>query len=149
MKITVGADHAGFRLKEELAHHLAELGHEVVDVGTTGTERTDYPLWGARAAQQVAGGGAEFGVLVCGSGIGISIAANKVPGIRCVVCTEPYSAAMARRHNDANMVAVGERFVGVDMAKAIVDAFLGTDFEGGRHADRVALFERIEAGEQL
>lgn len=149
MKITVGADHAGFGLKQELAQHLRELGHEVVDVGTTSTERTDYPIWGARAAHEVASGAADFGVIVCGSGIGISIAANKVTGIRCVVCTEPYSASMARRHNDANMVAVGERFVGVDMAKAIVDAFLGTDFEGGRHADRVALFDRIEAGEEL
>lgn len=149
MKITVGADHAGFGLKQEIAQHLKERGHEVVDVGTTSTERTDYPLWGARAAHQVASGAADFGVIVCGSGIGISIAANKVPGIRCVVCTEPYSASMARRHNNANMVAVGERFVGVDMAKAIVDAFLGSEFEGGRHADRVALFDRIEAGEEL
>lgn len=149
MKITVGADHAGFGLKQELAQHLRDLGHEVIDVGTTSTERTDYPIWGARAAHEVASGAADFGVIVCGSGIGISIAANKVPGIRCVVCTEPYSAAMARRHNDANMVAVGERFVGVDMARAIVDAFLGADFEGGRHADRVALFDRIEAGEEL
>ncbi|WP_432560044.1 ribose 5-phosphate isomerase B [Granulicoccus sp. GXG6511] len=149
MRIAMGADHAGFGLKQELAQHLAALGHEIVDVGTTSTERTDYPVWGARAARAVATGDAEFGVLVCGSGIGISIAANKVPGVRAVVCTEPYSAAMARRHNDANMVAVGERFVGVDMAKAIVDAFLGADFEGGRHADRVALFSRIEAGEEL
>ena len=94
-------------------------------------------------------GEADLGVIVCGSGIGISIAANKVPGARCVVCTEPYSAAMARHHNDANMLALGERFVGVDMALACVDAFLTADFEGGRHADRIALFEQIEAGDEL
>lgn len=149
MKITVGADHAGVTLKNELVAHLTELGHEVIDVGTTTTERTDYPIWGDRAAHQVTSGNAELGVIVCGSGIGISIAANKVPGIRCVVCTEPYSAAMARRHNNANMLAMGERFVGVDMAKAILDAFLAAEFEGGRHAQRVALFDRIEAGEEL
>ena len=149
MKITVGADHAGLALKNELATYLTELGHEVIDVGTSNAERTDYPVWGSRAAHQVNAGAAEFGVLVCGSGIGISIAANKVPGIRCVVCTEPYSAAMARRHNDANMLALGGRFVGPDMAKAIVDAFLAADFEGGRHAGRVALFDRLEAGEEL
>ena len=149
MKIAVGADHAGVTLKTELAAYLAELGHEVIDVGTRNTDRTDYPIWGARAAAEVSGGNADLGVIVCGSGIGISIAANKVAGIRCVVCTEPYSAAMSRRHNNANMLALGERFVGVDMAKAIVDAFLGAEFEGGRHADRVALFDRIEAGEKL
>lgn len=149
MKIAVGADHAGFALKTELAEHLRGLGHEVIDAGTASAERTDYPIWGSRAAHLVADGAAERGVIVCGSGIGISIAANKVPGARCVVCTEPFSAQMARRHNDANMLALGERFVGVDMAKAIVDAFLGADFEGGRHADRVALFEKIESGTEL
>lgn len=149
MKIAVGSDHAGFGLKNNLADYLAELGHEVVDVGAKNDERTDYPLWGARTARVVASGDADFGVVVCGSGIGISMAANKVAGARCVVCTDPYSAAMARRHNDANMVAIGERLVGVDMAKAIVDSFLGADFEGGRHAERVALFARIEAGEEV
>ncbi|HHV20647.1 MAG TPA: ribose 5-phosphate isomerase B [Propionibacterium sp.] len=149
MRIAMGADHAGFGLKQELARHLTDLGHEIVDVGTNSAERTDYPIWGARAGRVVAAGDADFGVVVCGSGIGISIAANKIDGVRAVVCTEPYSAAMARRHNDANVVAVGERFVGVDMAKAIVDAFLGAEFEGGRHADRVALFSRIEAGEEF
>ncbi|OYO01700.1 ribose 5-phosphate isomerase B [Enemella evansiae] len=149
MKIAVGADHAGFTLKNELAEHLRGLGHEVIDAGTLSAERTDYPIWGSRAAHLVVGGEAERGVIVCGSGIGISIAANKVLGARCVVCTEPFSAQMARRHNDANMLALGERFVGVDMAKAIVDAFLGAEFEGGRHADRVALFEQIESGDEL
>ncbi|MDO5498351.1 MAG: ribose 5-phosphate isomerase B [Propionibacteriaceae bacterium] len=149
MKIAVGADHAGFGLKQELIAHLDGLGHVVLDIGTGSRERTDYPVWGARAARAVTSGAADLGVLVCGSGIGISIAANKVAGARAVVCTEPYSAAMARRHNDANLVAVGERFVGVDMAKAIVDAFLGAEFEGGRHADRVASFARIENGEEL
>lgn len=149
MKIAVGADHAGFELKQELATHLRELGHEIVDVGTASAQRTDYPIWGARAARVVAQGDAEFGIIACGSGIGISMAANKVPGVRCVVCTEPYSAQMARRHNNANMLALGGRFVGVDMAKAIVDAFLAAQFEGGRHTERVALFARLETGEEL
>lgn len=149
MKIALGADHAGFTLKNQIADYLAELGHEVNDLGTGTPDRTDYPIWGARVARAVTAGEAERGIVVCGSGIGISIAANKVPGARCVVCTEPFSAAMARRHNNANMLAVGERFVGLDMAKAIVDAFLAADFEGGRHADRVALFTRIENGEEL
>lgn len=149
MKIAMGADHAGFNLRNELKAHLIEAGHEVVDVGTDVNERTDYPIWGSRAARLVASGECDRGVIVCGSGIGISIAANKVAGARCVVCTEPFSAEMARRHNDANMVAMGERFVGVDMAKAIVDAFLGTEFEDGRHAARVALFSRIEGGEDI
>lgn len=149
MIIAMGADHAGVGLKDELKAYLVDLGHEVLDLGTHDRERTDYPIFGARTAKAVADAKAELGVIVCGSGIGISMAANKVPGARCVVCTEPYSAAMARRHNDANMLAMGERFVGVDMAKAIVDAFLAAEFEGGRHAGRVALFERIESGEQL
>ncbi|WP_312718637.1 ribose 5-phosphate isomerase B [Mobilicoccus sp.] len=149
MKIAVGADHAGLTLKNAIVDHLRGLGHEVLDVGTNSPERTDYPIYGSRAAHVVTSGEARFGVLVCGSGIGISIAANKVPGARCVVCIEPYSAAMSRRHNDANMIALGERFVGVDMALACVDAFLEASFEGGRHVDRVALFDRIEAGEEL
>ncbi|GAB47518.1 ribose 5-phosphate isomerase B [Mobilicoccus pelagius] len=149
MKIALGADHAGFALKTAVADHLTALGHEVLDGGTNSPERTDYPIYGSRAARLVTNGEADFGVICCGSGIGISIAANKVPGARCVVCTEPYSAAMARRHNDANMLALGERFVGVDMALACVDAFLAADFEGGRHAGRVALFEQIESGTEL
>lgn len=149
MKIALGADHAGFTLKEAVKSHLEGLGHEVTDVGTHSTDRTDYPMWGQRTARVVTSGQADFGIIVCGSGIGISIAANKVAGARCVVCTEPYSAQMGRRHNDANMLAMGERFVGVDMALAIVDAFLAAEFEGGRHAERVSLLERIEADEEL
>lgn len=149
MKIALGADHAGFTLKEAVKSHLEGLGHEVTDVGTHSTDRTDYPMWGQRTARVVTSGQADFGIIVCGSGIGISIAANKVAGARCVVCTEPYSAQMGRRHNNANMLAMGERFVGVDMALAIVDAFLAAEFEGGRHAERVSLLERIEADEEL
>ncbi|WP_040157737.1 ribose 5-phosphate isomerase B [Mobilicoccus massiliensis] len=149
MKIAMGADHAGFTLKTAIKEHLEGLGHEILDAGTNSTERTDYPIYGSRAAHLVTSGEADLGVLTCGSGIGISIAANKVPGTRCVVCIEPYSAAMARRHNDANMLALGERFVGVDMALSCVDAFLAAQFEGGRHAARVALFDDIEAGKEL
>lgn len=149
MKIALGADHAGFTLKSAVKEHLTQLGHDVTDVGTHSTDRTDYPVWGARTARVVTSGEAEFGIIVCGSGLGISIAANKVPGARCIVCTEPYSAQMGRRHNNANMLALGERFVGVDMGLAIVDAFLAAEFEGGRHEERVALFSRIEDSEEL
>lgn len=149
MKIALGADHAGYTLKTSIHDHLTAAGHEVLDIGTHSTARTDYPVWGSRTAHAVTSGEAELGIVVCGSGIGISISANKVRGARCVVCTEPYSAAMARRHNDANMLALGERFVGLDMANAIVDAFLDAQFEGGRHAARVELFDKIESGQTL
>lgn len=149
MKIAMGADHAGFNLRNEIRDYLIELGHEVVDIGTDTPERTDYPIWGSRAARLVVSGECDLGVVVCGSGIGISIAANKVPGARCAPCNEPYSAQMARRHNDANLLGLGERFVGVDMAKATVDAFLAAEFEGGRHSGRVALFGDLEAGREL
>lgn len=149
MKIAVAADHGGFGLKTQLAQYLGELGHEVLDVGAHTADRTDYPIWGSRAAHAVADGEADLAVICCGSGIGISIAANKVPGARCVVCTEPYSAQMGRRHNNANMLALGERFVGPDMARAIVDAFLDTGFDGGRHEGRVALLDQLDAGERL
>lgn len=149
MKIALGADHAGYPLKAHLQGLLADLGHEVLDVGTDSEERCDYPVFGARAARAVAGGEADLGVIVCGSGVGISIAANKVDGVRCVVCTEPWSARMARRHNDANMLALGARAVGVDLAGMILEEFLAAEFEGGRHAGRVDLIGRVEAGEDL
>lgn len=149
MKIAVGSDHAGYALKETIKEHLVGLGHEVTDVGTTSPERTDYPIWGARTAKVVASGEAEFGIVTCGSGIGIGIAANKVPGARCAIVSEPWSAAMCRHHNDANMISMGERVTGVDMALACVDAFLGASFDGGRHADRVAQISQLDDGAEL
>ena len=137
MRIAFASDHAGFALKRELAVWLGELGYEVIDLGTTGTESVDYPDFGTRLANTIATGAAEFGVAVCGSGIGISIAVNRNPKCRCARVDEPVSAALAREHNDANVIALGSRLIGPDMAKACVSAFLGTDFAGGRHQRRV------------
>jgi len=137
MRIALASDHAGFALKRELAVWLGELGYEVADLGTNGTESVDYPEFGARLADAVASGAVEFGVAVCGSGIGISIAVNRNPKCRCARVDEPVSATLAREHNDANVLALGGRLIGSDMAKACVAAFLGTDFAGGRHQRRV------------
>jgi ribose 5-phosphate isomerase B len=137
MRIALASDHAGFALKRELAVWLGELGYEVTDLGANGTESVDYPDFGSRLANAIATGGADFGVAVCGSGIGISIAVNRNPKCRCARVDEPVSAALAREHNDANVLALGGRLVGSDMAKACVAAFLGTDFAGGRHQRRV------------
>jgi ribose 5-phosphate isomerase B len=137
MRIALASDHAGFALKRELAAWLGELGYEITDLGTNSTESVDYPDFGARLANAVATGSAERGIAVCGSGIGISIAVNRNPKCRCARVDEPVSAALAREHNDANVLALGGRLVGSDMAKACVAAFLGTDFAGGRHQRRV------------
>ena len=137
MRIALASDHAGFALKRELAVWLGELGYDVTDLGANSTESVDYPDFGARLANSIATGAADFGVAVCGSGIGISIAVNRNPKCRCARVDEPVSAALAREHNDANVLALGGRLVGSDMAKACVAAFLGTDFAGGRHQRRV------------
>lgn len=137
MRIALASDHAGFALKRELAVWLGELGYEVTDLGANGTESVDYPDFGTRLANAIATGAADFGVAVCGSGIGISIAVNRNPKCRCARVDEPVSAALAREHNDANVLALGGRLVGSDMAKACVAAFIGTDFAGGRHQRRV------------
>ena len=137
MRIALSADHAGFELKDLLAAWLAETGHEVIDLGTNGPDSVDYPEYGARLAQCVASGEADRGIAICGSGVGISIAANRHPGCRCALVSEPLSATLARHHNDANAIALGSRLIGSDMAKACVAAFLDTPFEGGRHQRRV------------
>lgn len=137
MRIALSADHAGFELKDLLAAWLSEIGHEVIDLGTNGPESVDYPDFGARLGRAVASGDADRGIAVCGSGIGIAIAANRNPGCRCAQINEPLSAELARTHNDANAIALGARLIGPDMAKACVTAFLATDFEGGRHQRRV------------
>ena len=138
MRIALAADHAAYALKDALADWLRADGHDVVDLGTNGPERVDYPDYGARLAQTVAGGDAERGIALCGSGIGVSIAVNRHPACRCALVAEPLSAALAREHNDANVLALGARLIGVEMAQACVTAFLTTPFAGGRHADRVA-----------
>ena len=137
MHIALASDHAGVDLKDALAAWLKEAGHEVSDLGTHGHDSVDYPAFGERLANAVATGAAERGIAVCGSGIGISIAINRNPACRCARVSEPLSAALAREHNDANVLALGARLVGEDMAKACVNAFLGTDFAGGRHQRRV------------
>lgn len=137
MRIALAADHAGYLLKDELAAWLREAGHEVADLGTNAADSVDYPRFGAALADLIASGQAERGIAVCGSGIGISIAINRNPACRCARVDEPLSAALAREHNDANVIALGARLVGPDMAKAIVGAFLSTDFAGGRHQRRV------------
>ena len=137
MRIALAADHAGYKLKNELAVWLRELGYDVHDLGTNGPESVDYPEYGAKLAREIATGAVDRGVVVCGSGIGISIAVNREPHCRCARVEEPVSAALAREHNDANVLALGARLIGSDMARACVAAFLGTDFAGGRHQRRV------------
>ena len=137
MRIALAADHAGYLLKDELAAWLRDQGHEVSDLGTNGPESVDYPEYGARLARAIAGGEAERGVAVCGSGIGISIAINRDARCRCARVDDPLSAELARQHNDANVIAFGARLIGSDMAKACVAAFLDTNFAGGRHQRRV------------
>ena len=141
--IAVGADHAGFDLKQLLADHLRELGHEVLDLGTYSDERVDYPDYGAAVGRAVVGGEAELGLLVCGSGIGICIAANKVPGVRAATVHDVTSARLARGHNDANVMCLGARFVGEQVALDALDAFLTAPFEGGRHTARVAKIDAL------
>lgn len=141
MKIAIGSDHAGFYLKEDIKKYLEEKGIEVIDKGTTSASRVDYPDYGHAVGHEVIDNNLDFGIAICGSGIGISIAANKVKGIRAALCSEPYSAKLARRHNDANVLAMGARLIGLDMAKEIVDAFLSEEFEGGRHTNRVSKIE--------
>jgi ribose 5-phosphate isomerase B len=137
MRIALAADHAGYLLKDELAGWLREQGHDVSDLGTNGPESVDYPEFGRKLADAVASGQAERGIAICGSGIGISIAVNREPRCRCARVSEPLSAELAREHNDANVLALGARLIGSDMAKACVSAFLTTDFAGGRHQRRV------------
>jgi len=138
MIISIGADHAGFAHKEALKAMLIENGHDVRDVGTHSLDSVDYPDFGVAAARLVSNGTAQFGVVVCGSGIGISIAANKVHGIRCANCTSVEMATLARLHNNCNMIAIGERLSALPLAMDMVRVFLSTDFEGGRHTERVA-----------
>jgi ribose 5-phosphate isomerase B len=144
MRLVLGSDHAGFVLKEAVKALLADDGHEIVDVGTDSSERTDYPPFAAAAGRLVAAGEAERGVLMCGSGVGVAIAANKVDGVRAVNAHAPDEAEMARRHNDANVVTLSGGNVEPDAAHAIVRAFLSADFEGGRHAQRVEQIAEIE-----
>ena len=144
MKIAIGCDHGGFRYKKTLVDFLKKNGHEIVDFGTNSEDSCDYPDFALPAAESVAKGDCDRGILICGTGIGISIAANKVPGIRCAHCHDVFSAKATRLHNDANMIAFGERVIGQGLMLEIVSAFLTTDFEGGRHVGRIAKITAIE-----
>ena len=137
MRIVMTADHAGFEMKDQLADWLRADGHEVLDLGTNSAESVDYPRYGALLADALADGRAELGITVCGSGIGVAIAANRNPACRCAQVAEPVSASLARKHNDATAIALGARLIGIEMAKACVTAFLTSEFLGGRHQRRV------------
>jgi ribose 5-phosphate isomerase B len=142
-RIAAGCDHAGFNLKTELVAHLAELGHEIIDLGTNSPDRVDYPDFGAAVGRSVAAGEADLGLCVCGSGIGIAIAANKIPGVRAATVHDATSGHLTREHNDANVICFGERLIGPEVAKEALDAFLAAEFEGGRHAGRVAKIDAL------
>ena len=144
MKIGIGNDHSAVEMKKEIAIFLEELGHEVVNYGTDTNESCDYPVFGEIVANSVVSGDVDLGIIICGTGIGISLAANKVKGIRCAVCSEPCSARLSRQHNNANMLAFGARIIGIEMAKMIVTEWLNAEFEGGRHQNRVDMIMNIE-----
>lgn len=147
MKIAAGADHAGYEAKEHLKRWLAERGHDVEDLGTHGSVSVDYPDFAGRVARAVAAGEAQLGLLVCGSGIGMSIAANKVAGIRAAHCTDSYQARVARQHNDANVLCMGARVSGLGVMEDTLDSFLAHSFEAGRHAARVEKIQRLESAD--
>lgn len=144
MKIAIGNDHAAVGLKKQIMDYVKELGHEVENYGTDTTESCNYPEYGEKVARAIIEGKADCGILICGTGVGISIAANKVKGIRAAVCSDAATARLVKQHNNANIIAFGERIVGVELAKDIVKAYLEADFLGGRHADRVAMISEIE-----
>ena len=142
--IAIGSDHGGFALKQEIMKHLEERKLEYIDFGTYSSDSCDYPQYGAAVGRAVASGSCERGILICGTGIGISISANKIHGVRAALCGDCFSAEMTRRHNDANIVALGARVVGSGLALKIVDTFLDTEFEGGRHARRIEQMMALE-----
>ena len=144
MKIVIGNDHAAVALKQEMAAYLTELGHEVINIGTDTSESCNYPEYGEKAGRMIAAGEADCGVLICGTGVGISVAANKVKGVRAAVCSEPVTARLVKEHNNANIIAFGARIVGSETAKAILDAYLNAEFQGGRHQKRIDMIHAIE-----
>lgn len=147
--IAVACDHAALDMKKEILALLDEMGLDYHDYGTYTADSCDYPVMAARAAKAVASGECDRGILICGTGVGISLAANKVKGIRCVVCSEPYSAELSRRHNNTNMLALGARVIGTEVARMIAHIWLTTGFDGGRHQRRVDMITALENGEEL
>lgn len=146
MKISIGSDHAGFAYKQRIVEYLASAGHEVIDCGTHSAESTDYPLYVIPAAEAVARGEAERGIVLGGSGNGEAIAANKVKGVRCALCWNDETAELSRRHNNANVLSIGERMISFEIALQVLDIWLKTPFDGGRHARRVQELDCYEAG---
>jgi len=144
MRIAIGNDHVAVEMKRAIMNHLIDKGYEVINYGTDASDSFDYPISGEKVALAVSKGEVDGGILICGTGIGISLAANKVKGIRAAVCSEPYSAKLSKEHNDSNIICFGSRVVGTEMAKMIVDNWLEATFQGGRHAERVAMISEIE-----
>ena len=148
MKIAMGNDHSAVEMKNIIKEHLISKGYEVMDLGTNSEESCDYPVYGEKVGRAVASGEADLGIAICGTGVGISLAANKVRGIRACVCSEPYTAKLSRMHNNSNVLAFGARVVGSELAKMIVDEWLAAEFEGGRHQRRVDLIMAIEGKDE-
>ena len=144
MKIAMGNDHSALEMKEAIKAYVESKGYEVIDFGTNSTESCDYPEYGEKVGRAVAAGDADYGIAICGTGIGIGIAAGKVKGVRVCTCSEPYSARLSRMHNDTNVLTFGARVIGVEMAKMIVDEWLDNKYEGGRHKRRVDMLSEIE-----
>ena len=149
MTVAIACDHSGIDLKKAIIDVLEELGLEYRDFGTNDPDKADYPVFGRAAAEAVAAGGGDRGIIICGTGVGISITANKVKGIRCAVCSEPYSAVLSRNHNNTNILAMGARVVGIDLAKMIARMWLAAEFEGGRHGRRVNQIMATESGRPI
>lgn len=147
--LALGSDHVGLALKEEIKKYLDEKGIQYKDFGCHSTERTNYPIYGQKVANAVVAGEYEKGILFCGTGVGISLAANKVKGARAVVCSDCYTAVLSRQHNNSNILSLGSRVVGVDLAKMIVDGWLNAEFEGERHQTRIDMLREIEEGKDL
>ncbi len=144
MRIAIGNDHTALDMKQAVKEHLEKKGYEVLDLGTDSSESCDYPVYGEKVGKAVAAGEADLGIAICGTGVGISLAAGKVKGIRACVCSEPYTAKLSRMHNDSNVLAFGARVIGIEMAKMITDTWLEAEFEGGRHQRRVDMIMEIE-----
>ena len=149
MKLVIGNDHSSVDMKKEIMQYLEEKGIEMVDVGTNSTDSFNYPISGYRVGKMVAEGKVDGGIAICGTGVGISLACNKVDGVRACCCSEPYSAEMSKRHNNANVICFGARVIGVETAKQIVDAWINAKFEGGRHETRVNMIMEIQDTQKL
>ncbi|MBR2702316.1 MAG: ribose 5-phosphate isomerase B [Erysipelotrichaceae bacterium] len=149
MKLAIGNDHVAVEMKKEIKEYLEEKGYEVINVGTDSSERFNYPVSGYKVARMVADGEVDGGILICGTGVGISLSANKVHGIRACVCSDPYTAKLSKQHNNTNIIAFGARVIGIETAKMIVDEWLNAKYEGGRHQVRIDMIKEIEETQHL